>query len=123
MLFKRSSKKRAPATITGDAAEDAALAYLKAEGLTLVCRNYHCKMGEIDLIMQQGNTLVIIEVRFRKSNQFGSAIETVTRGKQQKIIKATQHYLLEHRLSDTMPIRFDVIGLDDKNTQWIQAAF
>ena len=116
-LFTRKQKS------SGDAAEDAALAYLKKQGLTLVCRNYRCKTGEIDLILNHAETLVFVEVRMRKSDAFGSAVETVTKSKQKKVVSAAQTYLLEKGHSANMPLRFDVVGIDGHEMSWIQAAF
>lgn len=116
--------KRRPTTkSSGDRAEDTALGYLKKQGLKPVTRNYRCRMGEIDLIMKQGDTLVFVEVRMRNSSQFGSAVETVTASKQQKILQAAQHYLLDNGISANMPLRFDVVGICGTDIQWIPAAF
>jgi len=109
--------------LRGDAAESAALTYLLEQGLTLLSRNYRCKLGEIDLIMQHQNVLVFVEVRMRKSNQFGTAIETVTTAKQNKIIRAAQIYLMNNSLSENTAMRFDVIGMNGRELQWIKAAF
>jgi len=107
----------------GDAGENRALDYLKQQGLTLVCRNYRSKMGEIDLILKQGPVLVFVEVRFRKSGQFGSAVETVTRSKQNKIRNTAQLYLQDKGLSSNTPLRFDVVGLNGVDINWIPGAF
>ncbi|WP_075187291.1 YraN family protein [Teredinibacter haidensis] len=108
---------------SGEAAEDAALEYLKKKGLKLVCRNYRCKMGEIDLILKHQHSLVFVEVRMRNSNRFGSAVETVTASKQKKIISTAQHYLIEKRLSGNTAMRFDVVGIEGTQFNWIQNAF
>ncbi len=118
-LTKLFSKKES----IGAAAEKEAQHYLEDHGLTFIERNYRCKQGEIDLIMQDNDTLVFVEVRFRRSKQFGSAVETVTSAKQRKIMLATQHYMLEHQLGENFPMRFDVIGLDNETKRWIKNAF
>ncbi len=108
---------------TGDEAENLALNHLIKSGLTLVTQNYHCKFGEVDLIVNDGNTLVFVEVRFRKSDRFGSALESVTKSKQEKIITTARHYLTKQKLGESRPIRFDVIGITAHNIEWIKHAF
>lgn len=88
-------------------------------------RNYLCKMGEIDIIMQDRQTLVFVEVRYRKRSSFGSASESVTRSKQQKLIRAAQHYLSRHN-QHHRPCRFDVLAINgqaDQPIEWIPNAF
>ena len=70
----------------GTGAEDLACAYLQKSGLRLLARNYRCRRGEIDLIMQDGEYLVFVEVRYRKNDAFGSAAETVSSAKRARII-------------------------------------
>lgn len=92
------------------------------QGLSLVCRNYRSPYGEIDLIMAEVTTLVIIEVRFRHSDKYGSALESITPKKQSRIIATTQHYLSSRRTDS--PIRFDVVALSgDGSLQWVKNAF
>lgn len=108
----------------GQAAEEKALNYLQRSGLQLLARNYRCKNGEIDLIMQQDNTLVFIEVRYRQSSRFGSAAESVTSSKQRKLLLTANHYLQKNGMD--RPCRFDVVGVGGKNQteiEWIQNAF
>ncbi len=106
----------------GEQSEQLACDYLIKQGLQLVKKNYLCQYGELDLIMKDKNALVIIEVRFRKSNKYGSAEESVTPKKQSRIIAATQHYLLHHSYNGD--IRFDVIAIRQGNfINWIKNAF
>jgi len=115
-------KAKAAHLIRGESAEEQAHNFLVNKGLTPVCRNYRCKQGELDLIMTDQQTLVIIEVRFRKTDQYGSAAETVTRAKQSRIIAATHIYLSSHKAD--RPVRFDVIAISGNgNVEWIQNAF
>ncbi len=108
--------------LRGKNAEDQAYDYLVKEGLQPVCRNYRCKQGELDLVMQDRQTLVIVEVRYRKSDVYGSASESVTTGKQARIIAATQHYLSQSRAD--WPIRFDVVAISGEGKiDWIKNAF
>jgi len=103
--------------------EKQALAFLKQQGLSLVCQNFYCRFGEIDLIMSDHSTLVFIEVRYRKNQDYGGAAASITRQKQQKIIKTAKHYLSQ--LEDEPYCRFDVVTISEHTPQpqWIQDAF
>ncbi len=108
----------------GRQAEQAAQAYLEARQLYLIDRNYSCRYGEIDLIMQDKKVLVFIEVRSRQTSDYGSSIETVGLHKQSHIIRSALHYLQSKHLYDQIDCRFDVIGLDKLgNIVWIKDAF
>jgi len=109
----------------GFAAETKAKKYLIKQGLKEITCNYQTRCGEIDLIMRDGNFLVFIEVRARASKAFGDAVASITRTKRQKLIKTAQRYLLEHRIYEHRPVRFDVIGLDgsDQTIRWVKNAF
>ena len=119
MIFQKPT----PAT-TGKLKERVAEQFLKAKGLNLRERNFLCKMGEIDLIMEESDTLIFVEVRYRKNSRFGSASETVDYKKQQKLIKTAQFYL-QKTFKQEPPTRFDVIAIsDDTNNpiEWIRNA-
>ncbi|WP_262964176.1 YraN family protein [Methylobacter psychrophilus] len=121
MLFTKL-KAKAAHLIRGESAEEQAHKFLVNKGLKPVCRNYRCKMGELDLIMTDQKTLVIIEVRYRKTDQYGSAVESITRAKQSRIIAATQSYLSTQK--EDRPLRFDVVAISGNgNLEWIQNAF
>ena len=110
----------------GHSVEAKAADFLKQQGLRIIKKNYRCKGGEIDIIAQEGANLVFVEVRYRKSSRFGTPGETVTRKKQQRVIKAAKLYLLE--LKELPPCRFDVIegwpgSGTNVNFNWIQNAF
>lgn len=115
----------------GAQAEAQAETFLQQQGLTTHTKNYRCKLGEIDLIMQhktaQGTCLVFVEVRLRTNKRFAPALATVDYRKQQKILRAATRFLQEQRLFDKIACRFDVIALDQTGTappiQWIQNAF
>lgn len=108
--------------LKGKKAEDVACNYLIKNDLRLVARNYHCRYGEIDLIMQDSDTLVFVEVRYRQSSQFGSAAESVDHNKQRKLVFAANHYLQTHPSS--LASRFDVIAISEHATiEWISNAF
>ena len=117
-----SLKTKAAHLLSGKNAEDKAYDYLLSKGLKPVCRNYRCKQGELDLVMRDGNALVIVEVRYRKSVVYGSALESVTYTKQTKIIAATQHYLSTEPID--CPIRFDVVAISgNAGIEWVKNAF
>jgi len=108
--------------LAGKQAEQTAQDYLISQGLKPVCRNYRSRYGELDLVMQDGASLAIIEVRYRKSDAFGSALESVTTTKQAKIIATTQHYMGKLKLD--CPLRFDVVAISgDGSINWIKNAF
>lgn len=104
-------------------AEKIAETFLKNHGLKLVMKNYHCRFGEIDLIMKEAKTLVFIEVRLRSNHQFGSAGASITAQKQQKLIATAQHYLQSH---GQYACRFDAILMnkaDLDHVEWVRNAF
>tara|TARA_B110000444_G_C18829382_1_gene592263 strand:- start:1029 stop:1421 length:393 start_codon:yes stop_codon:yes gene_type:complete len=117
----------------GKAQESQAARYLRSQGLKLYCRNYRSRHGEIDLIMSDSNTLVFVEVRYRRSEKFGGAIESVTPIKQKKIRLTAAHYLQSHPRLQHSNCRFDVIGLTHESAlaantaelrfDWIKNAF
>ena len=107
----------------GQAAENFAAEYLKAKGLKLISTNYRSRFGEIDLIMQDGQSLVFIEVRIRKSKIFGGAEASITASKQHKIVTTVAYYLQQH---GDQACRFDVILMDKvdaRHIDWIKNAF
>lgn len=112
---------------SGRQAERLAEQFLWSQGLTSIKRNHNTPMGEVDLIMMHGECLVFVEVRYRQQTDWASALETVTRPKQQRIIKAAQQYLQKHRQYLAHACRFDVLGIDcvDGHNQfsWVQHAF
>lgn len=112
----------------GFAYEKIALKHLRRNGLKLITSNYTSKVGEIDLIMKDKQTLVFVEVRYRKSNKFGSALESITSGKQSKITRTASLYLSENKLWH-LNSRFDVVTIDSTDRPhsedliWIKSAF
>ncbi len=111
----------------GQAAEQLALHYLEQQGLRLVKQNFHSYQGEIDIIMRQGDNLVFVEVRQRSSSHYGSALESITPKKQQRIIQTAHYYLQRHPQQQNDPCRFDVVVIEplsgEEKIQWIQNAF
>lgn len=113
---------------SGDEGEKRALHHLQQHGLTLIERNYRvahgrgAPAGEIDLIMKsRDGTLIFVEVRTRQQPGFGGAAASVSRLKQQRLIRTAQHYLMRYR---SLPAcRFDVLSCEAGQWQWIKAAF
>ena len=109
----------------GMVAQKRACDYLMAQGLQLLMANYLCRMGEIDLIMQDDAYIVFVEVRARSCASFGGALASVSYSKQQKLIKTASLYLLINKHYDNCPIRFDVLSIDGTPPciSWIKDAF
>lgn len=106
----------------GAKAEQLAAQFLQRQGLTLVESNYHCRFGEIDLILRDGESLVFAEVRQRSRSDFGGAAASIDARKQQRIILAARHYLAA--LNRTPPCRFDAVLLDSTaRLEWVKNAF
>ncbi len=107
--------------------EQQALEYLKNSGLTLIEKNFRTRLGELDLIMRDGKTLVFIEVRYRKNTQFGGPIESVSYQKQQRLLRAAHIYLSQRQQFQNLAYRFDIVGITgtgtDQRIEWIQNAF
>ncbi len=111
----------------GRTAEQLAARYLRDQGLVLVASNHRARVGELDLVMRDGQTLVIVEVRSRSSTRVATPAETIDRYKQRRIVLATQHFILRNRHYSEWPLRFDVVGitgqLDAAQITWIRDAF
>jgi|WetSurMetagenome_2_1015567.scaffolds.fasta_scaffold05393_6 putative endonuclease len=115
--------KKSSARTIGQWAENFAERYLELQGLTLIERNFSCKGGEIDLIMEHGNILVFIEVRYRKES---NPLETINRAKERRIIHCAEKYLLHYPSGLYPPCRFDVVIIQAQpieKIEWIPDAF
>lgn len=101
--------------------------YLKQHGLKHFLHNVHSRYGEVDLIAWDGDVLVFTEVRYRREGDHGSAVATVDKFKQRKIIRTAQYFLLKNGLTNKVPCRFDVVGIsgsgDELGFHWIKNAF
>src|SRR5262245_29339728 len=93
----------------GTAAESIAREHLCARGLTLVCENYRCRRGELDLVFVEGDVLVVAEVRLRASAKFGGARESIDWSKRRRIVRATEHLRMMHAELRKLRVRFDVV--------------
>jgi putative endonuclease len=113
---------------TGSITEQKAKQFLIEQGLLFVDQNIHCRQGEIDLIMKEGDTFVFIEVKYRKNNHFGGAIYAVSTPKQRKLKHCVAFYLHKIHLNEyNTPCRFDVVALEGDINQpqitWLKNAF
>ncbi len=126
--MKRNPKPFLPLHLRrGNSAETLAEKHLINQGLTPIESNYRCKAGEIDLLMRDAGTLVFIEVRYRSNPFFGTAAESITPKKIQRIRRTAQHFLLTHKQYTHLFMRFDVIAIsaqtDEQELLWIKDAF
>ncbi len=126
--MKKNSKPFLPLHLRrGNNAETLAEKYLITQGLLAIECNYRCKAGEIDLLMQDADTLVFIEVRYRSNPFFGTAAESITPRKMQRLRKTAEHFLLTHKQYAHLFLRFDVIAISAQTGKqellWIKDAF
>lgn len=129
MIWNRNSRaKEATSTDKGQITEQFAEDFLVKQGLVLVDKNYHCRQGEVDLIMLEGDTYVFVEVKYRKSMTFGGAIAAISASKQKKIKHCVTFYLHQAGLNEyNTPCRVDVVALEGNINQpavsWLKNAF
>lgn len=110
------------ARFNGAQAERQASEYLTHRGLRIITKNYHCKWGEIDLILSHDEQLVFVEVKSRESKLFGEAGEYFTRAKRAKLTRSIMHYLQKQNLNPNHTnFRIDVIAITGKDIVWYQA--
>ncbi len=94
----------------GDAAEELAADYLRAQKYRIRARNVPCRVGELDIVAEKDGVLVIVEVRMTSVDAMGDPSQTVMGPKQRRVVKATMYYLQQQRLGD-VDVRFDVISV------------
>jgi putative endonuclease len=107
----------------GRAAEDAAVAYLESRGVAILERNFRRRLGELDVIARDGDTLIIVEVRMRASSRFGGAAASVNFRKQVKLQRAAAQLLQQRPDLSKLPVRFDVVAITPTGIEWIKHAF
>lgn len=108
---------------TGREKEELAEEYLRQQGYEILDMNFYGRFGEIDIIARDGETLVFAEVKYRKSERFGNSLEAVDTRKQKKICQTALYYLARHHIADSVPCRFDVIGITGEDITHIKNAF
>ena len=110
----------------GRLGEDLAADFLRQRGFQIVARNFHCPLGEIDLIARDGRTLVFVEVKSRFATGYGAPEELVSRAKQRRLTRLARWYLKQERL-EHQPARFDVVAIRwhdaGPEIKWIANAF
>jgi len=102
--------------ILGVEAERKALTFLSEKGYQLLQKNYRFQKAEVDLIMQQGTTLICVEVKARTTDFFGTPEQFVSSKKIKLLVRAMDHYLKENTIK--MEVRFDVVACIVKGTKW-----
>jgi putative endonuclease len=112
----------------GQAAEEIAAEFLRAQGLSILERNFRRRLGELDLVARQDGVLVIAEVRTRASGTYGGAAASVDGRKQRRLLKAAAQLLQQHADWAKLRVRFDVLvvsglGGGKPRVEWIQHAF
>ncbi|MCR5753357.1 MAG: YraN family protein [Acetatifactor sp.] len=108
---------------TGGEKEELAAKYLETNGMHVVERNYRNRVGEIDLIGYHDGYLVFVEVKFRKTNRMGSALEAVNYSKQLKICKVADFYRYSRHVGNHIGIRYDVVAIQGEKITWVKNAF
>jgi putative endonuclease len=111
----------------GASVEIAARDYLPAQGLVPVAANVGYRLGELDLVMRDGDGLVFVEVRYRRDDRFGGGAASVDWRKCRKIVRAAQLFLMHHPRWADVPCRFDVIDAEGDarapRLTWLRDAF
>lgn len=122
-----SGPRASPAQARGAAAETLAAQHLAKHGLSVLARNVRCRGGEVDLVAQDGRTIVFVEVRLRSHAGFGGAAGSITAAKQARVILAAQYWLAgAGRRYAGQPCRFDAVlldALDAGRVEWLRGAF
>ncbi len=110
----------------GKSGEELAARLVTEAGLNLITRNYRCPKGEMDIIARDGEVLVFIEVRTRRSSYRGWGEESITHQKAQRLQAIAAYYVLQQGYTSWPRLRFDVIALrwigNNPEVKWIQAA-
>lgn len=120
--MENNHKQKINTRFIGGQYEDVAAKYLEKQGYGILCRNYRCKLGEIDVIARHEGYLVFVEVKYRKSG-YGEGWAAVNYIKQRKISRIAGWYMMEQRLLDNTACRFDVVGIEPGGIQICQNAF
>ncbi len=108
---------------TGAEWEKQAARYLESQGMQILASNFRSRQGEIDLIGRHQGYLVFIEVKYRRNEGKGYALEAVDYRKQCRICRVADYYRYSHGIDDDVDVRYDVVGIQGGEVQWIQNAF
>lgn len=119
--------KRYARHLLGEKAETLAYRTLRSQGLRLIEKNYRCKLGEIDLIFEDKNTLVFIEVRARSSTKYLDPFDSIDEIKQRKLQRTAEFFLINNPKYADYTCRFDAISIDFSESKpsikWLKNAF
>lgn len=107
----------------GNIHEEIAMDYLEKNGCRILECNYRLRTGEIDLIIEDGEYLVFVEVKYRKDDRMGAPTEAVGVAKQKQICRTSDHYRMKNGISEFRPMRFDVVSICGKEITWLKNAF
>jgi putative endonuclease len=107
----------------GRCGEDRAAAWYRARGYQIVCRNWRCPLGEIDLIVRRGRLLVICEVKARRSDDFGVPALAVGAVKQQRLRRLAATWLASNHRGRLVAVRFDVVAVTGERVDVYEDAF
>lgn len=120
--FARGTGSRSSSQRLGDHYETLALEFLRQAGCCLIGQQLRCPLGELDLVVRDGQTLVFVEVRYRRSNRFGGATASITRAKQARILKTIDWWLprlVREAFGGKMPLcRIDLATFEQNNLIW-----
>jgi len=94
----------------GRKGEEVAVDFLKKQGYRIIKRNYRCRAGEIDIVVEEDSSLVFVEVKSRRSTHFGLPEEAVSYEKRRHLTRVALGYLTHHRIKETK-CRFDVVSV------------
>jgi putative endonuclease len=112
---------------TGRQAEQLACEHLQRAGLRVLTKNWLCRLGELDLVMLDGDTVVFVEVRYRRHAAWGGALESVDSRKRAKLISAAELFLQQQPRWARHPCRFDVVAIaagdSPPRLDWVRNAF
>lgn len=108
--FMEGTPPPVPSRQQGFSVEAAACHYLQQQGLQLLDQNYTLRQAELDLVMHADDTVVFVEVRYRRTDRFGTPAETVTASKQRRLRLAATHWLQAHPAWRQHPCRIDIIA-------------
>jgi putative endonuclease len=108
-----------PRRLFGQEGEAAAESYLRRKGYRILAKNLRSSLGELDLVAEDGRVLVFVEVKARRTEEFGGAIHAVHQRKQEKLIRLASQYLARHQMTNRA-CRFDVVLLQGTDASALQ---
>ena len=125
---RKPTGRRTQKQLIGQAAENIAADFFRAQGLDILERNYLRRMGELDIVARDRDVLVIAEVRTRSSDRYGGAAASVDSRKQQRLIRTASQLLQQRKDLSQLRVRFDVVVVSEMEAgcgrvEWIRHAF